>query len=138
VFAAAQPSLRSPNLQAATTSNQPDGDARAGATAPIQPPPSFTTARAASDRDSPGLRLYKRSELIKKKHEKLRENMEREEEQRLHRVPVAPPQHFDAVKYQQRLLERARNIDTARKKQQEKAQLQAQGLVHVLALLETK
>jgi hypothetical protein len=81
-----------------------------------------------ADHDSPGLRLYKRSEAIKKKHEHLREQKEKDEEERLRRVPVAPPQHFDAIKYQQRLLQRARNIDLARKKQQEVAQQQAQGL----------
>jgi hypothetical protein len=48
-------------------------------------------------------------------------------------VPVAPPQHFDAIKYQKRLLERARNIDLARKKQQEEARQLAQGLASVPA-----
>ena len=76
--------------------------------------------------------------MIKKKHERLREEKEREEEERLHRVPVAPPQHFDAIKYQQGLLDRARSIDAARKKQQERAQLQAQGLASVPAFLHTK
>ena len=76
--------------------------------------------------------------MIKKKHERLHEEKEREEEERLHRVPVAPPQHFDAIKYQQGLLDRARSIDAARKKQQERAQLQAQGLAPVPAFLYSK
>jgi len=70
---------------------------------------------------------------MKKKQDKLREQREQEEERRLKRVPVAPPQHFDAVKYQQKLLERARKIDTARKRQEDKAQQLAQG--HAFCLL---
>jgi hypothetical protein len=81
----------------------------------------------SGDHNSPGHRLYSHSEDIKKRQDKLREQREQEEEKRLKRVPVAPPQHFDAVKYQQKLLERARKIDTARKRQEEKAQQLAQG-----------
>ena len=83
--------------------------------------------------NSPGHRLYSHSEAMKKKQDKLREQREQEEEKRLKRVPVAPPQHFDAVKYQQKLLERARKIDTARKRQEDKAQQLAQG--HAFCLL---
>jgi hypothetical protein len=89
------------------------------------------------ERDSPGIRLWKRSKDIQKKHQKLREQKEEDEEKRLQRVPVAPPTHFDAIKYQRQLLERARKIDTARKRQQEQAQLQAQGLESVSASIQT-
>ena len=87
----------------------------------------------SGDHNSPGHRLYSHSEAMKKKQDKLREQREQEEERRLKRVPVAPPQHFDAVKYQQKLLERARKIDTARKRQEDKAQQLAQG--HAFCLL---
>jgi hypothetical protein len=87
----------------------------------------------SGDRNSPGHRLYSHSEALKKKQDKLREHREQEEEKRLKRVPVAPPQHFDAVKYQQKLLERARKIDNARKIQEDKAQQLAQG--HAFGLL---
>jgi hypothetical protein len=89
------------------------------------------------ERDSPGIRLWKRSKEIQKKHQKLREQKKEDEEKLLQRVPVAPPAHFDAIKYQQQLLERARRIDTARKRQQEQAQLQAQGLQSVLAYIQS-
>lgn len=89
----------------------------------------------AGQRDSPGLRLYKQSEQIKKKHNNLRQQKQHEEQERLQRVPVAPPQHFDAIKYQQELLKRARNMDVARKKQEDMAQHEAQGGTYLLAFV---
>ncbi len=99
--------------------------------------PAKLTCVFKGERDSPGIRLWKRSKDIQKKHQKLREQKEEDEEKRLQRVPVAPPTHFDAIKYQRQLLERARKIDTARKRQQEQAQLQAQGLESVSASIQT-
>ena len=136
ISAAARPSILSPSMHASTTSNQLDCDAPAGdqffsfkATMhdPSLPPCGFYLP-CEGEHESTGIRLYKQSESIKKKHEKLREQKEQEEEKRLQRVPVAPPTHFDAIKYQQQLLERARKIDTARRRQQEEAQMKAQGV----------
>jgi len=63
---------------------------------------------------------------MKKKHEELRVKKEQEEEKRLQRVPVAAPQRFDAIKYQQQMLERARKIDALRKHGELQAMQQAQ------------